>query len=83
MVTRVFTIVQIHSIYMASVNQDLNMNSIILYNASDFRRKHRSKGRFPDLAQLPFSKRSISVCISIEQRRIYDGESHENLKYYH
>ena len=59
------------------------MNSIILYNASDFRRKLRSKGRFPDLAQLPFSKRSINVCMSIDQRCIYLVESHENLKYYH
>ena len=47
------------------------MNSIILYNASDFWRKHRSIGRFPDLAQLPFSKRSMNMCMSIEQRCIY------------
>jgi len=47
------------------------MNSIILYNASDFWRKHRSIGRFPDLAQLLFSKRSMNMCMSIEQRCIY------------
>lgn len=47
------------------------MNSIILYNASDFWRKHRSIGRFPDFAQLTFSKRSMNMCMSIEQRCIY------------
>jgi hypothetical protein len=47
------------------------MNSIILYNASDCWRKHRSIGRFSDFAQLSFSKRSMNMCMSIEQRCIY------------
>ena len=64
----VFTIVQIYSIYTASVNQGFKQEKYYYLNIPGFWRKHRSTGRFTNLARLPLSKCSMNMCMRMKQR---------------